>query len=199
MGKAVFRFYEELSDDLPPGKRKKDFEVSLEGEKTAREWIENLGVRPAEVDLLLVNGQSVDFNYIVREGDRISVYPVFERLNIEGASRVREKPLRTLKFIVDKELEALAESLKALGLDVCFRGDLGREQILRIAKEERRILLTQEEHLSDSQEIDRVIVLKPGSLHEQVNQVMRLLDLGVIVGGKERYHERKRRRDASEE
>jgi uncharacterized protein with PIN domain len=83
-------------------------------------------------------------------------------------------------------------------LDVCFRGDLGREQILRIAKEERRILLTQEMHVLESQEIDRVIVLKPGSLHEKVNQVMRLLDLGAIVGGKERYHERKRQRDASE-
>ena len=83
-------------------------------------------------------------------------------------------------------------------MDVRFRGDLGREQILRIAKEERRILLTQEEHVLESQEIDRVIVLKPGSLHEQVNQVMRLLDLGAIVGGKERYHERKRQRHASE-
>ena len=83
-------------------------------------------------------------------------------------------------------------------MDVRFRGDLGREQILRIAKEERRILLTQEEHLLELQEIDRVIVLKPGSLHEQVNQVMRLLDLGVIVGGKETTHERKRQRDASE-
>ncbi|MCX5877547.1 MAG: hypothetical protein NTY44_00335 [Deltaproteobacteria bacterium] len=83
-------------------------------------------------------------------------------------------------------------------MDVRFRGDLGREQILRIAKEERRILLTQEEHVLESQEIDRVIVLKPGSLHEKVNQVMRLLDLGARVGGKERTHERKRQRDASE-
>jgi predicted nucleic acid-binding protein len=46
-------------------------------------------------------------------------------------------------------------------LDVCFRGDLGREQILHIAKEERRILLTQEEHLLESQEIDRVIEALP--------------------------------------
>ena len=185
MEKAVFRFYEELSDDLPPGKRKKDFEVSLEGKKTVREIIEKMGVPPAEVDLLLVNGQSVDLDYVVREQDRISVYPVFETLNIKGASRVREKPLRTLKFIVNRELEALAESLKGLGLDVCFRGDLDGEQILRIAKGERRILLTQEEGLLESQEIDRVIVLKSGSLHEQVNQVIHALDLGGDRGGKQ--------------
>ena len=199
MEKAVFRFYEELSDDLPPGKRKKDFEVSLEGKKTVREIIEKMGVPPAEVDLLLVNGQSVDLDYVVREQDRISVYPVFERMNIKGASRVREKPLRTLKFIVNRELEALAESLKGLGLDVCFRGDLDGEQILRIAKEERRILLTQEEGLLESQEIDRVIVLKPGSLHEQVNQVIRALDLGGDRGSKQRYPEGKRQRESSQE
>ena len=199
MGKAVFRFYEELSDDLPPGKRKKDFEVSLEGKRTVREIIEKTGVPLAEVDLLLVNGQSVDLDYVVREGDRISVYPVFERLNIKGASRVREKPLRTLKFIVDKDLEALAKSLETLGLDVCFRGDLGREQIFRIAKEERRILLIREERLLESQEIDRMIVLKPGSLHEQVNQVIHALDLGGDLGDKGISHERKRQRETSQD
>jgi sulfur carrier protein ThiS len=186
MGKALFRFYEELNDGLPPGKRKRDFEVPLEWKETAREVIENLGVQPEEVDLLLVNGQSVDLDYVVEEGDRISVYPAFERLDIKGVSRVREKPLRRLKFIVDKELEALAESLKGLGLDVCFRGDLGREQILRIAKEERRILLTQEERLLESQEIDRMIVLKRGPIHELVHQVIHALDLGGDRGGKQR-------------
>lgn len=179
MGKAVFRFYEELSDDLPPGKRKKDFEVSLKGEKTVREWIENLGVRPTEVDLLLVNGQSVDFNDIVREGDRISVYPVFERLNIEGASRVREKPLRSLRFIVDADLKTLARSLERLGLDVFFREGLEREEILHAAKEEHRILLTLQSELQGSQELERMIVLRPGSLHEQIHQVIDALDLRI--------------------
>ena len=198
MAKALFRFYEELNDYLSSGKRKKDFEVLLDEHRTAREILGKMGVPLAEVDLLLVNGESVDLDYIVEEGDRVSVYPVFERLNIEGLSRVREKPLRTLKFIVDKELEALVECFKGLGLDVCFRGDLGREKILRIAKEERRVLLIQEEHLLESQEIDRVIVLKPGSLYEQVNQVIHALDLGESVGGKERCHERKGQRHASE-
>jgi hypothetical protein len=166
MGKAVFRFYEELNDDLPPGKRKKDFEVTLEGEKTVREWIENLGVRPTEVDLLLVNGQSADFNDIVREGDRISVYPVFERLDIKEVSRVREKPLRSLRFIVDADLKTLAQSLD-------------REAILQAAKEEHRILLTLQSDLQGSQELERMIVLRPGSLHEQIHQVLDALDLRI--------------------
>ena len=36
--------------------------------------IESLGVPHAEVDLILVNGESVGFDYIVQDGDRVSVY-----------------------------------------------------------------------------------------------------------------------------
>jgi hypothetical protein len=33
-----------------------------------------------EVHLIVVNGQSVDFSYLVQSGDRIAVYPMFESL-----------------------------------------------------------------------------------------------------------------------
>lgn len=196
MGKALFRFYEELSDRLPPGQRKRDFEVALEGRKTVREIVEKLGVPPEEVDLLLANGQSVDLDHVVKEGDRISVYPVFERLNIKGVSRVREKPLRKLTFIADQGLEAVAESLKALGLDVVVGGDLSGEHLLRMVKDGGRILLTRQEHFMGSEGLDRIIVLRPGSLREQVHQVIDALDLGDDPA-QERDHERKEQREAS--
>lgn len=195
MGKVLIRFYEELNDWLPPGERKRDFEVPLNGNETLRDIIEKLGVPAAQVDLLLVNGRSASMEEVAEEGDRISVYPVFERLNIEGASPIRKKPLRKLSFIVDKDLEALAESLRALGLDVRQRGDLGREQTVKAAKEERRILLTRRGHLAQSQGLDRVVVLKWGSLHEQVHQVIDELDLGGIRGA--RAHGRKARKRRS--
>jgi len=47
-----------------------------------------------EVDLILVNGTSVDFSYLVKDKDRVSVYPIFETFDISGVTRVREKPLR---------------------------------------------------------------------------------------------------------
>ena len=195
MAQVLCRFYEELNDGLPPDKRKKDFEVSLKGKETLREILENLGVPAARVDLLLVNGRSAALDDVVGEGDRISVYPVFERLDIEGVSRVREKPLRRLRFIVDKDLKALAQSLERLGLDVRSDEDLRGEEILQEAKKERRILLTLKSELPGSQELDRMIVLKPGSLREQVHQVIDALDLRDERGQK-REHERKRQREA---
>lgn len=179
MAQALLRFYEELNDYLPPGKRKRDLEVPLSGKETVREIIEKLGVPPAEVDLVLVNARSEDLDYVLAEGDRISVYPVFERFDIEEVSRVRRKPLRNLRFIVDADLKAVAQSLESLGLDVFFREDLEREEIVRAAKEENRILLTRQGDLPGSREFDRMIVLKPGSLREQVKQVIDALDLRI--------------------
>ena len=195
MAEALFRFYEELNDGLPPGKRKRDFGVSLKGKETLREILERLGVPAARVDLVLVNGRSAALDDVVREGDRISVYPVFERLDIEGVSRVREKPLRRLRFIVDNDLKGLAQSLERLGLDVLYDEDLRGEEILQAAKKENRILLTLKRELAGAQELERMMVLKPGSLREQTHQVIDALDFRD-ERGREREHERKGQREA---
>ncbi|MGE5838724.1 MAG: Mut7-C RNAse domain-containing protein, partial [Deltaproteobacteria bacterium] len=164
MKKAFIRLYEELNDYLPPARRKREFEISLSGKDTVREIIEKLGVPAAQVDLLLVDGRSSDLDQAVHEEERISVYPVFERFDIQGLSRVREKPLRKLQFIVDKDLKALGRSLERLGMDVHIGDELEREETLRLSDEEHRIVLTLRGDLPESHGLDRVVVLKPGSL-----------------------------------
>ncbi len=49
-----------------------------------------LGVPRAEVDLILVNGPSVDISCVVQEGDYISVLPRFESL--DSAPRKSRSP-----------------------------------------------------------------------------------------------------------
>ena len=177
MGKVVFRFYEELNDHLPPGRRKRDFEACFQGRRTVQEVIETLGVPPREVDLVLINGRSAALDQVVCEGDRISVYPVFETLNVKGVSRVRKTPLRKLKFIVDKDLEGLAECLRALGLDVAFDPRLRREQIVKKANEEARVLLTREKHFFDSEGITHMILVKEGTVEDQVRRLLQELHM----------------------
>jgi sulfur carrier protein ThiS len=99
---AFFRLYEELNDYVPAEKRKATFSLSLEGPTTVKEAICLLGVPPEEVDLVLVNGESVPFNHIISHGDRISVYPIFESLDIATVTKLREKPL--IKFSKDSKL-----------------------------------------------------------------------------------------------
>lgn len=94
MLEVTIRFYEELNDYLPEEKRKREFTRFFDHSATLRELVESFGIPPNEVDLMLVNGLSVDFSYIVSDGDRVSVYPIFETFDISGVTKVREKPLR---------------------------------------------------------------------------------------------------------
>jgi hypothetical protein len=47
-----------------------------------KDAIESLGVPHTEVDLVMVDGRSVDFAHLLRGGERVAVYPMFERLDI---------------------------------------------------------------------------------------------------------------------
>ncbi|MCI0410847.1 MAG: MoaD/ThiS family protein, partial [Acidobacteria bacterium] len=82
MARSVFRFYEELNDFLPPERRKTAFSCACALHATVKNAIESLGVPHTEVELILVNGVSVGFSHPVRDGDRISVYPKFEALDV---------------------------------------------------------------------------------------------------------------------
>ena len=75
MPKTTLRFYEELNDFLPRHRQKTDFEVEIKGKRTIKDMIEALGVPHTEIDLIVVNEKSVDFTYILQDGNRISVYP----------------------------------------------------------------------------------------------------------------------------
>src|SRR5262245_50224433 len=101
---AYFRFYEELNDFLPIEKRKIEFEQHVTSTSSIKDIIESLGIPHTEVDLILVNGQSVDFSYRINSHDHVSVYPQFEALDIASVTRLRPKPLRVTRFILDVHL-----------------------------------------------------------------------------------------------
>jgi hypothetical protein len=49
---------------------------------SVRDFLESFGVPLTEVDLILVNGVSAGLDRLVRPGDRLSVYPVFESFDL---------------------------------------------------------------------------------------------------------------------
>jgi len=114
MASTVYvRLYEELNDYLPEEKRKKTFNLSLKGPTTVKEAICLLGVPSEEVDLVLVNGESVPFSQIVQDEDRISIYPIFESLDISTVTRLRDRSLLAIKFGKEpKDLSTKKSTLK---------------------------------------------------------------------------------------
>ncbi|PTT98844.1 twitching motility protein PilT, partial [Pseudomonas sp. HMWF031] len=75
MTSATFRFYEVLNDFLPAERRRQSFTCECAQGATVKHMIEALGVPHTEVELVLLNGESVGFERVILNSDRIAVYP----------------------------------------------------------------------------------------------------------------------------
>ena len=176
MPKGTFRFYEELNDFLPKHRRKTDFEATFKGKRSIKDMIEALGVH-TEIDLILVNGNSVDFNYILQDEDRVSVYPVFESLNITNVTRLRKIPLRRTKFIADINIGDIVKYMRVLGLDLYYDPLLSTREIIEISKRENRVILTKSRKLLKFKDVSHGIFIRPGTTTEQIRRIIDCLDI----------------------
>lgn len=152
MKSATFRFYEELNDFLPQDRRKVAFDYSFSGNPKIKDIIEMIGVPHGEIDLILVNGNSVNFNYRLLPNDRVSVYPVFESIDISPINHLRPKPLRSVKFILDVHLGRLAKYLRICGFDSVYE-NLDDDEIIKRSLMEKRIILTKDRGLLKNKKV----------------------------------------------
>lgn len=173
----TLRFYAELNDHLAPERRQVAFEVAATGRGSVGEVIEALGVPRAEVDLVLVEGRSVDLSHPVGEGDRVSVFPVFESLDITPVLEVRERPLRRTRFVLDTHLGRLATYLRLLGFDALYRNDYDDPELVRVSVDERRILLTRDRALLERRELTHGYSVRETSPRRQLAEVVERFDL----------------------
>ena len=81
-----FRFYAQLNDFLPADRRGRPIAASYAIPPSVKDAIERLGVPHVEVDWILVNGCPEGFAYRLRRGDRVSVCPTFQSLDLGPAS-----------------------------------------------------------------------------------------------------------------
>jgi len=177
MKSVTLRFYEELNDFLPAGKKKKPFPVDFKGRQTVKDIIESQGVPHIEVDLVLINGRPVDFSYQVQNEDKVSVYPVFESFNISSVSELRDKPLRKTAFILDVHLGRLKKYLRLLGFDTLYRNDYEDEEIVEISNAEHRIILTRDVGILKRKEVRLGYWVRNIYPRLQVKEIVRRFDL----------------------
>ncbi|HEY8159030.1 MAG TPA: Mut7-C RNAse domain-containing protein [Methylobacter sp.] len=178
---AEFRFYEELNDFLPPEQRKRTNLYRFSGHPGIKDPIEVFGVPHTEVDLIVVNGQSVGFDYQLQAGDRVAVYPVFETLDITPLVKLREKPLRNPRFVLDVNLGKLAKRMRLLGFDSLYRNDYKDAAIVKSAVNDRRIVLTRDRRLLYNKQIDHGYWLRAVDVEAQVDEVLHRFDLYGLI------------------
>ncbi len=139
--------------------------------------IEALGVPHTEVELVLVNGESVGFGHPIRDGDRIAVYPKFEAFDITPLLRVRAQPLREPRFVADAHLGGLAHLLRMAGFDTLYDNGYRDEQIERIAIAEQRIVLTRDRDLLKRRGISHGCCVRGLRSEAQLREIFDRLDL----------------------
>jgi uncharacterized protein len=177
MNQVSFRFYEELNDYLPEEKRKIWFEYSFSGAIFIQDAIQSMGVPPDEIDLILVNQQSKGFDYLLQDGDRISVYPVFELFDLTGISQLRGTPLRNPTFICDVHLGRLCKYLRMLGWDTLYSNKYTPEEMIAISRKEKRIILSRSYQLTRHKEVTHSYWIRSADPLEQVKDLILKLDL----------------------
>jgi hypothetical protein len=175
---AEFRFYAELNDFLPVARRKRSFEHRFAPSTAVKDAVEALGVPHTEIDVILVDGRSVGFDHRLRGGERVAVYPVFERLDVTPVQRLRPQPLRVTRFVLDVHLGTLARYLRLLGFDAAWRNDYADDTIVDLAERERRIVLTRDRGILRRSRVTHGYWLRSIEPDAQLEEVVRALDLG---------------------
>lgn len=177
MASARFRFYAELNDFLPAEQRARDVERHFHAPGSVKDFIEGFGVPHTEVELVLANGRPVDFSYRVCDGDALSVYPVFESLDVASVPRVRPAPLRDLRFVLDVHLGRLAAYLRMAGFDAQYRNDSGDAELAEVVARDRRVLLTRDRYLLMRNSVDRGYWVRSTDPKRQLAEVLKRFDL----------------------
>ena len=179
--RATFRFYEELNDFLPEKRRKREFEVEIDRARSVKDAIESVGVPHPEVDLILVDGASVGFGHLLRGGERVAVYPTFERLDIGPLLRLRPLALRDPRFVADVHLGKLARHLRLCGFDTLWDNAWDDDAIVSLAAMQRRTILTRDKAMLRRNDVERGYFVRATASEVQLAEVVRALQLEALV------------------
>jgi uncharacterized protein with PIN domain len=171
------RFYEELNDFLPTNYKFKDIDFSFMGRRSIKDLIEALGVPHVEVDLILANGNSVNFSYIIKDNDRFSIYPVFESISIKDVTLLRPRPLRVTRFVVNSHLGKLTKNLRMLGFDSIYQPETDITRLAELSENQGRILLTRNKKILMINKITRGLFVRSTHPKDQVVEILNRLEL----------------------
>ena len=86
-----------------------------------------------------------------------------------------------MKFIADSMLGRLARWLRLLGFDTLYYGQINVRTLLRIAREENRILLTRNTRLVKMSEVREYLLLKENDTFDQLKRVIISYDLSAGI------------------
>jgi len=169
------KFHGDLPFFLGSKARRETVERALREKTSVKDVIESCGVPHPEVDLILVDGQPIDFHHTLRTDADVDVYPV--ELSCTHFEKHRLQVPRIKRFIVDGHLGKLTRNLRLLGFDIAYDPQAQDRQLLSVMESENRALLTRDRRLLMHAVVQTGYCPRSQNAHEQTIEVIRRFDL----------------------
>ena len=173
---ASFQFHNEL--DIFRSTQSDPLSVyHFNGHPSVKDAIEAQGVPHPEVELIVVNGQSVNFSYLLQDRDLVYVYPPPANIEILPRIPLREPLSGVRRFVVDVNLGKLARLLRMLGFDTLYDNCFSDETVAGLAFRETRIALSRDRLLLHRNAIIYGYWVRSQQPNEQIQEVIQRYDL----------------------
>ena len=172
------RLYQELSDLVTPAMRRREFAYTMRRGRTVADLLAELSIPIALVDLVLVDGEPARESRVLQQDQRVSLYPVFETLDIRGVTRLRDRPLRVTRFAVFG-LPGLERYLRLFGFDTCAVTGESPDRVSALVEREQRVLLAKDRRWLERQAAARALLIRAGRPRFQLMEVLQRLDLSI--------------------
>lgn len=181
MAQIKIHFYHSLNDFIAPALSATEIIHKFDRKASIKDMIESFNVPHPEVELILVNGIAVNFDYIVQDGDSIQVYPADGNSEMESLLPLRSESSRPPKFLVDANLGKLARYLRLLGFDCLYRNDFDDAAVATIASEQQRTVLTRDRSLLQRRIITHGYFVRSDMPKIQTREVLKRFDLYPLI------------------
>jgi len=173
----TIRFHQALNDFLPAEQRDTQTCHQLKKTRSVKDLIESIGVPHTEVDVIMVNGKSVDFTYLLQHGDHIEVFPVLNSsvlTELSASALIHNLPqaAQPPRFVIDVHLGRLAGYLRMLGFDCLYRNDYDDPTLAAISAAENRILLTCDRRLLMRKQVHYGYFVRARKPNQQLHEVL---------------------------
>jgi len=177
--KVRLRFHGDLNVFL--GSKASDalIERRLAEKTSIKDVIESCGVPHPEVDLILVDDQTVGFDQTLTNDTKVEVFPVENRGTYRTEKRLQS--IGIIRFVADGHLGSLTRNLRLLGFDVAYCQDADDRQLLDVMVRESRALLTRDRRLLMHAIVQHGYWPRSQNADEQTIEVVRRFDLSELI------------------
>jgi uncharacterized protein with PIN domain len=177
--KVRLRFHGDLNFFLVSKAGDAVIERALAEKTSIKDVIESCGVPHPEVDLILVDEDSVGFDQTLAKDANVEVFPVENRDTVRT-----EKRLQTIgisRFVADGHLGGLTRNLRLLGFDIAYDQNADDRQLLNVMARENRGLLTRDRRLLMHAIVQHGYYPRSQNADEQTVEVVRRFDLSELI------------------